>query len=105
MKQFHKLWNPFNEPNKATFRSLQPREERTVFFISPHWSQYNSLLPLPKSLPEESISVLSPEYSTKLWMLPPQNAYMIPEEPKPKPEENSEVRRTSADSQWTTVSV
>lgn len=100
IKQFRKLLNPYNEPNRSNFRPLQPREDRTVFFISPHWSQYNSLLPLPR-LPEPSISVLSNEYSTKLWMLPRQNAYMIPDEPKN--DENSEARRPSGESQWTTT--
>lgn len=91
MKQFHILWDPYDEPIVRNFRPLQARKERTVFFISPHWSQYNSLLPLPKSLPETSISILSKEYATKPWMLPPQNAYMIPEPPQPKKDDNAEV--------------
>ncbi|VVD04680.1 unnamed protein product [Leptidea sinapis] len=83
MKEFRKLWDPWDEPNLRNFRPLQERQNRQILFINPHWNQYNSLLPTARVLPEESISELSPEYKTKLWMLPPQNAYMIPE-----PEEN-----------------
>ncbi|CAB3239454.1 unnamed protein product [Arctia plantaginis] len=81
MMAFRKIWDAWDEPLLRNFRPLQPRRNRHVFFISPHWSQYNSLLPIPR-VPEESISILSPEYQTKLWMLPPQNAYMLPQEEK-----------------------
>ncbi|KAL0882604.1 hypothetical protein ABMA27_001042 [Loxostege sticticalis] len=89
MKQFRKLWDPWDEPNLRNYRPLQERGDRHVFFISPHWSQYNSLLPIPR-VPEPSISVLSPEYQAKYWMLPPQNAYMIPQ---PEEEEVEEERQ------------
>lgn len=79
MKEFRKLGDPWDEPNLRNFRTLQEREDRHVFFISPHWNQYNSLLPIPR-VPEPSISLLSPAYEANLWMLPPQNAYMLPEE-------------------------
>ncbi|CAG9794961.1 unnamed protein product [Diatraea saccharalis] len=90
MKEFRKLWNPWDEPNLRNFRPLQEQQDRHVFFISPHWSQYNSLLPIPR-VPEPSISVLSPAYQANLWMLPPQNAYMLPE---PEPEEQEAVVET-----------
>ncbi|KOB74950.1 putative major antigen [Operophtera brumata] len=79
IKEFRKLGDPWDEPNLRNFRPLQEREDRHVLFISPHWNQYNSLLPIPR-VPEPSISVLSPAYEANLWMLPPQNAYMLPEE-------------------------
>ncbi|XP_026322272.1 carbonic anhydrase 2-like isoform X2 [Hyposmocoma kahamanoa] len=102
MKQFHKLWDPYDEPIVRNFRPLQAKEERTVFFISPHWSQYNSLLPLPKSLPETSISILSQEYATKPWMLPPQNAYMMSEQTKK--DDDAKAQRTSDEKQMITDS-
>ncbi|XP_028175796.1 carbonic anhydrase 1-like [Ostrinia furnacalis] len=86
MKAFRKLWDPWDEPNRGNNRPLQEREDRHVFFISPHWSQYNSLLPIPR-VPEPSISVLSPAYEANYWMLPPQNAYMIPQPEEEKTEE------------------
>ncbi|CAK1546235.1 unnamed protein product [Leptosia nina] len=79
MKEFRKLWDPWDEPNRRNFRPLQERQDRHVLFISPHWNLYNSLLPTPR-IPEESISVLSPNYEANLWMLPPQNAYMLSNE-------------------------
>lgn len=78
MKEFRRLWNPWDEPNLGNFRPLQEQGDRHLLFISPHWSQYNSLLPIPR-VPEPSISVLSPAYQQNTWMLPPQNAYMLPE--------------------------
>lgn len=81
MKEFRKIWDAWDEPLLRNYRPLQPRRDRHVFFISPHWCQYNSLLPIPR-IPEESISILSSEYQEKLWMLPPQNAYMLPHEEK-----------------------
>ncbi|KAM3967331.1 carbonic anhydrase 1 [Aphomia sociella] len=77
MKEFRKLRDPWNEPNIGNFRPLQEAAERHILFIRPHWNQYNSLLPTPR-VPEPSISVLSPAYETKLWLLPPQNAFMLP---------------------------
>ncbi|XP_045766038.1 carbonic anhydrase 2-like [Maniola jurtina] len=74
MKEFRKLWDPWDEPNLRNFRPLQEKEDRHVFFIRPHWNQYNSLLPIPWE-PEPSIAIISPEYQAKPWMLPPQNAY------------------------------
>ncbi|CAG4916978.1 unnamed protein product [Colias eurytheme] len=79
MKQFRKLWDSWDEPNLRNFRPLQERNDRHVLFINPHWNQYNSLLPIPR-VPEDSISVLSPEYMAHPWMLPPQNSYMLPKE-------------------------
>lgn len=49
---------------------------RHVWFVNPHWNQYNSTLPIPR-VPEPSISELSPEYKNNLWMLPKQNEYMV----------------------------
>ncbi|KAJ0178665.1 hypothetical protein K1T71_005440 [Dendrolimus kikuchii] len=83
MKEFRKLWDPWDEPNLKNFRPIQDGEDRHVFFINPHWNQYNSLLPISR-IPEPSISDLSPAYKNNLWMLPPQNAYMLP---KPEEEE------------------
>ncbi|XP_053603806.1 carbonic anhydrase 2-like [Plodia interpunctella] len=88
MKEFRKFWDPWDEPNLRNFRPLQERGERHVLFINAHWNQYNSLLPIPR-IPEPSISVLSPAYEKNLWMLPPQNAYMLPE---PEPEEVEETK-------------
>lgn len=79
MRAFRKLWDPWDEPNPRNFRELQDRHDRHVLFISPHWNLYNSLLPTP-IIPESSISVLSLNYQNNLWMLPPQNAYMLPTE-------------------------
>lgn len=79
MKEFRKLWNPWDEPNLRNFRPLQERHDRHIFFISPHWSQYNSLLPIPR-VPEPSIAILSPAYKTRPWLLPPQNADLLPQE-------------------------
>ncbi|XP_037296453.1 carbonic anhydrase 1-like isoform X2 [Manduca sexta] len=79
MKEFRKIWDPWDEPNLRNFRPLQNNEGRHVLFINPHWNKYNSLLPIPR-IPEPSISVLSPAYQANPWMLPPQNAYMIPNE-------------------------
>lgn len=76
MKEFRKLWNPWDEPNTGNFRPLQEKRTRHLFFISPQWSQYNSLLPIPR-IPEPSISILSPAYLANPWMLPPKNAYML----------------------------
>lgn len=92
MKEFRKLWDPWDEPNLGNFRPLQEKQDRHVFFIRPHWSLYNSLLPIPRE-PEPSMSIISPEYRTKLWMLPPQNAYMLPQPVK----ENGEIDETLAD--------
>lgn len=78
MKEFRKLWNPWDEPNLGNFRPLQEKGNRHLLFISPHWSQYNSLLPILR-VPEPSISILSPAYRLNLWMLPLRNAYMLPE--------------------------
>ncbi|XP_039749906.1 carbonic anhydrase 3-like [Pararge aegeria] len=78
MKEFRKLWDPWDEPIIRNFRPLQEKHDRHVFFIRPHWNQYRSLLPIPK-LPEPSITIVSPEYRAKPWMFPPQNAYMLPE--------------------------
>ncbi|KAJ8727704.1 hypothetical protein PYW07_001823 [Mythimna separata] len=72
MKQFRKLWDPWDEPNLRNFRPLQERENRHIFYINPHWCQYNSLLPIPR-IPEPSISILSHNYLKNPWMLPPQN--------------------------------
>ncbi|XP_023944704.2 carbonic anhydrase 2-like [Bicyclus anynana] len=79
MKEFRRLWNPWDEPNLRNFRPLQEKQDRHVFFIRPHWNQYNSLLPIPR-LPWPSISIVSPAYQANLWMLPPQNAYMLPKQ-------------------------
>ncbi|XP_047984367.1 carbonic anhydrase 1-like [Leguminivora glycinivorella] len=92
MNEFRKLWNPWDEPNLGNFRPLQERGkffvpdddnppeflDRHIWSINPHWNLYNSTLPIPR-VPERSISILSPEYRTKWWMLPPQNEYMITE--------------------------
>ncbi|XP_026737149.1 carbonic anhydrase 1-like isoform X2 [Trichoplusia ni] len=72
IREFRKLWDPWDEPNLRNFRPLQEKGERHVFFINPHWCQYNSLLPIPR-VPEPSISVLSPAYMKNPKMLPPQN--------------------------------
>lgn len=72
MKQFRKLWDPWDQPNLRNYRSLQAREDRHVFFINPHWAQYSSLLPIPR-IPQPSISMLSPAYLKNPWMLPAQN--------------------------------
>ncbi|KAL4706917.1 hypothetical protein ACJJTC_012376 [Scirpophaga incertulas] len=76
MKQFRQLWNPWDEPNLGNFRPLQQRENRHILFITPHWSLYNSLLPIPRVL-ETSTSALSPKYQANPWMLPPQNMCTI----------------------------
>ncbi|XP_021208935.1 carbonic anhydrase 1 isoform X1 [Bombyx mori] len=81
MNEFRQLWDPWDEPNLRNFRPLQQNENRHVFFINSHWSLYNTLLPLPR-VPEPSISALSPAYENNLSLLPPQNAYMLPEESK-----------------------
>ncbi|XP_061710906.1 carbonic anhydrase 1-like [Cydia pomonella] len=92
MNEFRKLWNPWDEPNLGNFRPLQERGkfvipdddnppvtfDRHIWCINPYWNLYNSTLPIPR-VPERSISILSPEYRTKWWMLPPQNEYMITE--------------------------
>ncbi|XP_021194409.3 carbonic anhydrase 1 [Helicoverpa armigera] len=72
MNEFRRLWGPWDEPNLRNYRPLQERGGRHVFFINPHWAQYNSLLPISR-VPEPSISVLSPAYRKNSWMLPPQN--------------------------------
>ncbi|OWR55392.1 carbonic anhydrase 2-like isoform X1 [Danaus plexippus] len=72
MKEFRKLWDPWDEPIVRNFRPLQERNDRHVLFIRPHWNQYNSLLPIPR-IPEPSISILSPAYQANPWMLPKQN--------------------------------
>ncbi|XP_050343841.1 carbonic anhydrase 2-like [Nymphalis io] len=79
MKEFRKLWNPWDEPNLRNFRPLQERQDRHVFFLSPHWSQYNSLLPVPR-IADPSISILSTAYEKHPWMLPPQNANLLTQE-------------------------
>lgn len=79
MNEFRKLWDPWDEPNLRNFRPLQEREGRHIFFVNPHWNQYNSLLPIPR-IAEPSISDLSPAYKNNLWMLPKQNAYMLPQD-------------------------
>ncbi|XP_075972060.1 carbonic anhydrase 3-like [Anticarsia gemmatalis] len=89
MKVFRKVWNPWDEPLLRNYRPLQERHDRTVFFIRAHWNQYNSLLPIPR-IPEESISELSPAYQANLWMLPPQNAYMLPPKETEEPVEEEE---------------
>lgn len=81
MKEFRRLWDPWDEPNLGNFRPVQAREDRHVFLINAHWHQYNSLLPIPR-VPEPSISVLSPAYVDNPHLLPPQNAYMIPKPPE-----------------------
>ncbi|XP_072939617.1 carbonic anhydrase 1-like [Epargyreus clarus] len=87
MKEFRKLWDPWDEPNLRNYRQLKDREDRHVLFICPHWNQYNSLLPIPR-VPEPSLSVLSPAYQAHPWMLPAQNAYM-----QPSAEENTEEHK------------
>ncbi|CAG5041445.1 unnamed protein product [Parnassius apollo] len=79
MAEFRKLWDPWDEPNLANYRPLQERQDRHVLFINPHWSQYNSLLPIPR-IPEQSISILSPAYQEHPWMLPLQNRPPDPKE-------------------------
>ncbi|XP_041970837.1 putative carbonic anhydrase 3 isoform X2 [Aricia agestis] len=70
--EFRKLMDPWDEPLKKNFRTLQERGDRHLFFINPRWSQHNSLLPI-RRVPEPSMSVLSPAYQANSWMLPPQN--------------------------------
>ncbi|GBP17466.1 hypothetical protein EVAR_8814_1 [Eumeta japonica] len=77
MNQFRKLMSYCKEPIQNNYRPLQEREERHVFFINPHWSQYNTLLPIPRIL-DPSLSILSPVYRDDYSLLPVQNAYMIP---------------------------
>lgn len=72
MNEFRRLWDPWDEPNLGNFRPLQERQDRHIFFINPHWNQYNSLLPIPR-VPEPSISLLSLAYRKNSWMLPIQN--------------------------------
>ncbi|CAG9137569.1 unnamed protein product [Plutella xylostella] len=86
--EFRKLWDPWDEPLLRNFRELQEREDRHIFFISPHYNQYRSLLPIPR-VPEESISILSPAYQANPWMLPPENAYML-EQPEVVEEEKED---------------
>ncbi|XP_049870343.1 carbonic anhydrase 2-like [Pectinophora gossypiella] len=69
IKEFRKLWDPWDEPNPGNCRPLQEQKDRKIFLINPHFNLYNSLLPLPTK-PEPSISVLSDEYTSKPWMLP-----------------------------------
>ncbi|XP_059049744.1 carbonic anhydrase 1-like [Achroia grisella] len=77
MKEFRKLWDPWDAPNLGNCRPLEETAGRHIFFINPHWNLYNSLLPIPR-LPEPSISIFSPAYEQNLSLLPPQNAYMLP---------------------------
>ena len=98
MEQFRKIWDPWDEPNLGNFRPLQERQDRHIFYINPHWCQYNSLLPIPRVLPEPSISMLSPEYLKKPWMLPPQNRVeedTAPQETQTKPDPDQLSPRVS----------
>ncbi|KAJ2952005.1 hypothetical protein O0L34_g4267 [Tuta absoluta] len=76
IQNFRTLYDVWDEPNQGNLKPLQDRHDRHVFFISPHWNLYNSLLPIPR-LTEPSISILSDEYKRKTWMLPPQNASLL----------------------------
>ncbi|XP_068631418.1 carbonic anhydrase 2-like [Battus philenor] len=91
MDEFRKLWDPWDNPNLGNFRPLQDRADRKVFFINPHWNQYNSLLPIPR-VPEPSISFLSASYIKYPWLLPPQNR-----EPEPNEEENKKGNKKEND--------